>query len=347
MSEPTGGSASEQDERWEALARYVAGESSTAEAAQIGLWLTQDPRRGEVLAALQRATTSLEPRADHGIDVEAALQRVSARLAEPPVHAIPPARRPTGWTAGLTRAAAVVVLLGAAAVVWRAVRDDPAPSAPALAERTFTAPVGAVDSLRLADGTRILLAPGSRLTVGADYGGATHEVRLAGEALFDVATAAAGRFTVRAGPAVIRDLGTTFSVRSDATEVRVVVSSGSVVLRGATATGSGTVLQAGDRGVLTPSGEVSAERGAASRDDLAWTDGHLVFNNATLAQVADELRRWYGLELQFADATLAARHVTARFEGEDAQHVLDVIALALDVEIERTSGAIAVVRTRR
>jgi transmembrane sensor len=104
------------------------------------------------------------------------------------------------------------------------------------------------------------------------------------------------------------------------------------------------VLRAGDRAVLPRGGPISAERGAASTDDLAWTDGRLVFDNATLAQVAAELRRWYGIELQFADSALAARHFTASFRGESAEQVLDVLALALDVETQRTGGTVVVRR---
>lgn len=345
-TESTGGSTPDQDEQWERLARYIAGESTTAEAEHVGRWLAEDPRRRDLLDALQRSACSLQLTAQPDIDVEAALRRVSTRLDETPVHAIaasrPSAARRSAWRSTLARAAAVVVLLlGAAALVWRSAQDTQTPGATTIADGTFTAPVGAVDSVRLADGTRVLLAPGSRLTVranDADY------VELEGEALFDVAAAAAGRFTVHAGPAVIRDLGTTFSVRRDAAEVRVVVTSGSVVLSVPAAADS-AVLRAGDRAVLSPASQLSTERGAASRDDLAWTDGRLVFNNATLAQVAGELRRWYGIHLQFADSTLTARHFTASFHGEDVQRVLEVMALALDVEIERSSGT-AIVRKR-
>jgi transmembrane sensor len=337
----------EPDERWETLARYLVGESSATEAAQVERWLAEDPRRAELLDALRRSTASIELPPQRDIDVEAALRRISARLDEPAVHALDSVRWRKLRGSPLARAAVVVVLLGAVVAVWRTShdRDEATSDAPAIADRTFTAPVGAVDSARLEDGTRVLLAPGSRLTVASGYGHATHEVELAGEALFDVAATAAGRFTVRSGQAFVRDLGTTFAVRAGPTAVRVVVTSGSVLLGTAAASDSGTVLRAGDRGVLSPDGQVSAERGGATRDDLAWTAGRLVFANATLAQVADELRRWYGIQLQLADSALAARHFTASFQGEDVQSVLDVIALALDVDIQR-SGNTAVVRRR-
>ena len=346
MSESTRGSAPVSDEQWQKLARYIAGESSAAEAADVDAWLTADPLRRELLDALQRFTVMLQPGAPHDVDVESALQRVSRRLNELPLHSVATSRRRrTGWTVGLVRAAALLVVIGGALFLWYTVRPDPSVMPVAVAGRTLSTPVGSIDSVRLADGTRVLLAPGTRVTVPSGFGVSAHEVELAGEALFDVAPAAAGRFTVRAGPARIRDLGTTFSVRSDPAEIRVVVTSGSVALSVAAATDTGAVLHAGDRAVVPRGGTVSIERGGATRDDLAWTAGRLVFDDATLAQVADELRRWYGIRLQFADSTLAARHFTASFQGEDAQKVLDVLALALDVEIERT-GENAIMKSK-
>ena len=344
-TEPTRGNAADETDLWDRLARYVSGESSAAEADQVRAWLAADPRRAALLTALERSLQTVETHGPTDLDVEAALARVSARLDEPVVRSISSARGPArpAWRVGLIRAAATVAVLVGATVVWQSVRQGGGDGTTALATRTFEAPVGAVDSMRLPDGTRVLLAPGSRLNVGADYGVSSHDVELIGEALFDVAAAAAGRFTVRAGDAVITDLGTTFTVRSDAErEVRVVVTAGSVMLRAATAADSGTILRAGDRGVLSPAGEIVAYRGAASGDDLAWTRGQLVFNNATLAHVADELRRWYGVELQFAEAALANRHFTASFAGEDVAQVLSVLELALGVRVQRNGNTVVI-----
>jgi transmembrane sensor len=338
-------------ELWDTLARYLAGESSPDETAQVRAWLAADPSRAELLDALNRSLSTIAA-APENIDVEAALRRVSARIDEPAVHAIEAARdrkqragRPPVWLAWA--AAVAAVLLGTTLLVQLALNPR-STRTPALTANTYEASIGAVDSVRLADGTRVLLAPGSRIVVAAGYGATTHDVTLSGEALFDVAKSAAGRFTVRAGSALIRDLGTTFTVHSDdGAEVRVVVTSGSVALRAATATDSGTVLRAGDRGVLAADGRVSVERGSASDVDLAWTSGRLVFDNATLAHVAVELRRWYGFELQFADSALARRTFRSSFSGEAVDSVLAEIELALgDVDIERTGNNTAVVRAK-
>ena len=65
-----------------------------------------------------------------------------------------------------------------------------------------------------------------------------------------------------------------------------------------------------------------------------------------LSEVAASLNRWYGIDLQVPDGSLATRHLTATFSGESPERVLDVIRLVLGADIER-HGDTAIVRAKR
>lgn len=337
-------------ELWDVLARYLSGESPPEEAATVRRWLAEAPARGELLADLERATRRVEFRAPADLDVEAALRRVRARRDEPALRLVPggakAAQEPgrVRWRTISLRIAAAIALLVGGALVWRATRGG-ADGIVAVAARTYTTPVGRTDSVRLPDGSRVILGAASRLVVAASYGKPAREVELTGEALFDVRHDAAHPFGVRAGAAAIQDVGTTFTVHNDGGEdVRVVVTSGAVRLKAADApAASGVVLRAGDRGVLAPDGRAVADRAAATEADLAWTSGRLVFDDAPLGRVSADLRRWYGIELDVTDPALAGRHLTASFQGEPVDQVLNVIALALGAHVER-HGDTAVLR---
>jgi transmembrane sensor len=324
-------------EPWDALARFLAGESTPEEAAAMRQWLDADPARAEIAAALQRSMGRVAFTAPSDLNVESALQRVKARRGETEVLELRPKREPSvkRWSTIGLRVAALVVLLLGGMVVWRALRGAGDDTATIAAAETFTAPVGRVDSLTLRDGSRVILAPGSQLVLPAGYGESKRAVRLAGEAFFEVRHDEAREFRVEAGGASIRDLGTTFMVRSvGGEEVVVAVTEGSVMLQSASASNdSGVVLRAGDRGVLNKSGAIEAQRGVAREADLAWTRGRLIFENTPLERVAEDLRRWYGTELRI-DTSLAGRTVTASFNnGESFQHVLNVIAMTLGAEV--------------
>ncbi len=327
-----------EPETWEALARYLSGESEAGEAAAIRAWLAGDPSRAELVAALDRSMKGLARAAPADLDIDAALRKVRTRFDEPAVLPLQPRmsasreRRVPIWrTTGFRIAASVVLVLGALAV-WRAVS---APGPVPAAGLAFATRVGQVDSVRLPDGTAVILGPDSRLQLGAGYGDAGRTAELAGEAVFDVRHDAGRPFTVRAGNATIRDLGTRFAVRFDDGEnVHVAVTAGSVLLNAATAAETrGVVLRAGDRGALDAAGAIRTEAGAVSDADLAWTRGGIVFEDATLLHVMADLKRWYGVELKVGDPSLANRHITATFEGEPIERVLNVIGLALGARI--------------
>jgi transmembrane sensor len=199
--------------------------------------------------------------------------------------------------------------------------------------RTFATGVGERDSLRLADGTLVILGPGSRLQTDADFGNDRRQLALTGEAFFDVADAASMPFIVRAEGTIIEDLGTAFAVHAHPDyEVRVVVTDGSVAVRDPGAPDAGAiVLNEGDRAAVSPDGVV-LERGVVSEADLAWTRGQLTFDDAPLHEVSFDLRRWYGLEV-IADSSFAERRLTVSFLGESREQVVEVIRLALGASV--------------
>jgi transmembrane sensor len=331
---------------WDAIARFLSGESPAEEAANVGTWLEAHPADRSLVERLGQSVTL--PVAD--LDVEAALGQVKARFdQEPAVPRLSVTRtHKTVWRA---RYVAPVLFLAAAvafaAIVLRpsaAGKDHPPVTAVA---QTYTTAVGHRDSITLADGSHVILGPDSRLTVASDYGTGARSVELHGDGYFDVRHDAAKPFTVRVARAVIEDIGTTFAVESDAGDTTTVaVMSGSVRLRASdSSANSGALLSAGDRGSMSADGRVRAFPHSVS-DDAAWTTGRLVFREASLARVAGEIHRWYGISLRIEDSSLVHRHVTATFNGEPVDQVLKIIGLALGARIERQGDSATVISNR-
>ena len=342
---------------WEAVARFLADENSTDEAEQIRGWLEQHPDDANVVNALDRTLDRLAAESAAPIDVEAALAQVRARRDHPEVRALKPrtahpfARPSASWPTTALRIAAAMVLVAGVALVWERSQREPAgtPVVNAPASKIYVTPVGSRDSVRLPDGSLVVLGPGSRLVVPASYGTVERAIDFHGEGFFDVLHDDAHGFVVRSGTASIRDVGTKFVVRnSDSVSVSVTVREGAVLLRGESDTldrDAGVVLHGGDVGDLQQGGRPRVRRGVSSEDDVAWMSGRLVFREASLDDVAAELRRWYGIELRVPDSTLAGRHLTASFAGESRQRVLQVISLALGASAE-LHGDTVVLRAR-
>ena len=346
--DPAGSSAD-----WEALARYLAGESSEDEAARMGQWLAEHKADAALIAALDKAVAGLAMPDPGDIDVDRALTRVAERrdsaidnpatpMTRPPRELRSSRRTASTWRAAAILAAAAAVVVAARLVLQR-VGEDRSTETMVGTSRAFTTAVGKRDSLHLPDGGRVVLGPASRLLVAAAYGRATREVELHGEAYFDVVHDTTRPFVVRAANVSVRDAGTSFGVRVDSGRlVQVVVTSGSVMLRAAAAD-TGVLLAAAEVGTVQPDGRVTVQRTATAGQYLAWMRDSLVFRDAPLGEVSDELRRWYGVVLRVDDPTLAARHLTMTFAGDPLDRVLHIIGLGLGASIERR-GDTAIVK---
>jgi transmembrane sensor len=333
------------DAHSEALARYLADESSPAEAADVRAWLDAHPQDASFDAIVRARSGRLEQRADVSVNTERALAAVRARMAREDATVAPAAQAPLrverGGAPRLTPtatprrswrwvgfAAAAGLAAVAALSQFRSTSSGTGQEA-----QEYQTRVGQRDSVRLPDGSTVVLAPGSRLTVAADFGETTREVTLDGAAYFDVQHDATHPFTVHTADADIRDIGTAFSVKTSGNgEVAVDVTHGIVALSARAAADTPTELRAGDRGVVARQA-VTVSRGTVTADDVAWTRGVLSYRDASLSEVRADLLRWYGLDLRVVDSALARRTLTASFRGDSAAQVVRVIALALGAEV--------------
>ena len=351
---------------WPLLARWLAGECGAAERAAVERWAATPSRRAELAAlrawweqsaALPSAAATdamwlrLSSRMHEADDAHSAGGRAAPQPAPPPgvrdargrrprsrprVLALVPGRSARSpWRRRATLAAVLSVAATAAGLAYAAQRRPAGadPVAPPPMREYVTKP-GQRATIDLVDGSRVTLGVASTLRVrpyGASAPGA-RELFLEGEAVFDVAHNERRPFLVHAGGAVTEDLGTRFGVRAYAGDgvVRVVVAEGQVALRAAAAPpGSGALLAAGDVGRIDSAGRALVEQGADTTAHLGWTGGRLVFRDATVAEVAAQLGRWYDVRVEVAPA-VAGRRVTVNMPAGSLTAVLRAVTVPLD-----------------
>ena len=294
------------------LGRYLQGESNPEEVAAVERWIAADPANLATVTALRAAF-------DRATD-DAMWRTISARI-NPARPAVPrlwtaderTSRRPV-WAAARI-AAAIVVIAGGALVTWR----SGILTAPQQFREFASAPASRV-TVTLRDGTRIVMGPSTHLRVPSDFGASTRAVELDGEASFAVVHDAEHPFAVRTARAVVRDIGTTFSVRSYAgdAENRVVVSEGQVAL-------GNVVLGARDLATVDVAGRVAVRHDVDVSRYAAWQQGQLVFDDTPLREVLQELGRTYDLDVTLADSALGGQLITASFTDQSVDEVLGVV----------------------
>jgi len=159
-----------------------------------------------------------------------------------------------------------------------------------------------------------------------------------GEALFSVSHDPSRPFMVTAGPAQVRVTGTRFDVLHEGREVRVAVESGTVQVTGK-ATEQPVVLSAGTGTRIDNRGQVAPAQAINLNAVMAWREGKLVFDNATLAEVAAQVSRYREQPLH-VDPTLANLRLSSVLRTDDTDSLLSALPHLLPVRVRlRADGS--------
>jgi len=356
---------------WDELDRYLAGECSAEDAARIAQVLAQDPGGTTAMREyIRRAAGQAAPY----IDVAESWTRMRAQLDVPgdilgeatswahdrvggpvsqmrvarehaSVRTIPRRSWPTRLVVGMLVAS--VVCLAVYRIASAACNKNHDNSGIDGAQTRYATTIGQTATITLTDGSRVILAPHTTLLVPTAFSATTRTVTLDGEAYFMVRPSVTAPFLVRAGRATTRVLGTAFDVRHYATdrETQVAVTTGKVVVTGATAAHPSVTLVAGTVGVVTDSTAVLTSADSAARY-TAWTTGMLVFRDVAATEILSALGRWYGYEFRVMDSTVVTQIVTAEFSTRSSSEALNNLKLVLNADLH-IDGNVVTLRAER
>ena len=168
---------------------------------------------------------------------------------------------------------------------------------------TIDIPVGKSYTIVLADGTQVWMYAGSRLTYPSQFIGNERNVYLQGEAYFKVAKDAAHPFVITTDRAEARVLGTELNVSCfDASSCHIALINGSVEVKGKSSTNAVRLLP-GQGATISSSDNI-----AVATEDMEgyeyWRLGFLYFEDASLAEIATTIGRWYNVNVEFTDKSL-------------------------------------------
>jgi len=237
---PRDSSARLEDCDWEQIADYVAHRATLAERAALEARMARDAafrvHVERARLAWERARDALD-RPTTPAEFAGACRQLAAQLDEPVASLLraarapamsaaagepPPARAPIvlprrrervpRWR--VTAMAATVVLGVGVGATWLALRESAPPPL-----REIATARGERLTVPLDDGSRVVLAPGSRLTVPERFARDARTVTLAGHAYFEVAPEAARPFLVQTPGAVETATAVALNAQSGVTTV--------------------------------------------------------------------------------------------------------------------------------
>jgi ferric-dicitrate binding protein FerR (iron transport regulator) len=345
---------------WHLLILRLSGEASGEELNELNELLRQYPELAAQAASVESVWKGKGVVGEEDTDelFNRHLQRLSDDTVEntPFYHGGDFRPRKSGrvrWLVAATAVAACLVLVYwlAGPVLER--KGSVKESAPLASGNSVSTKNGSKSKLQLPDGTQVWLNSGSSISYESDFGVATRQVKLIGEAFFDVVKDNARPFIIHTATVDIKVLGTAFNVRSYPEEKATATS----LIRGAVEI---TLKSNADKKIFLKPNEkliVSNDSSWLEKDsirvgdvrkkptvmtltqvhhldkdsvasEVLWTKNKLVFEGETLSEVALKLERWYGVKVTIQGDELKNTEYTGVFSDDNLTDVLYALQLS-------------------
>lgn len=184
----------------------------------------------------------------------------------------------------------------------------------------------------LPDSSVVWLNAGSTLIYPERFAADIRNVKLTGEAYFEVKKNSSAPFHVEARQMLITVLGTTFNVRSYENDevVETVLLTGSVKVK----MNDGKVYR------LVPNQRITLNLKEQSVDITTvvgtdyniWKEDRLRFENAPLGQVINKLEKWYGIEITCPEGLRRDVRLSLTVRNETVAEIMKMISLIVPVK---------------
>jgi transmembrane sensor len=234
---------------------------------------------------------------------------------------------------------------------------------------TYRTPVGGLESVPMADGSRVTLNTDSAIRVSVTTKERGVELER-GEAFFEVAHDPSRPFVVHVGAERVLAVGTAFSVRRDGDDVQVIVTEGTVRLEpgdrrhglqgdreptlsnrsssGPSLSASGARIDSSSAGsavVVLPAGSIAhadeagvlvqEESPAQAEDTLSWRAGVLVFHDMTLGDAVAEFNRYNTRQIVIEDPAVARLRIAGNFRATNVEAFVRLLEHGYPLRVEQ------------
>lgn len=328
------------------ITRYFSGEITEEELRLLSEWLKADPQHEEAFVQYKKTWQLIERQNIHSsINVDQEWVTMQAKMNAPAsgkdasAKVISLAQNKSRAAFSMQNiwkmAAAVTILLVSSFLLYFYILNP--------SEIVVTASAGNLEKM-LPDGSVVSLHAGSEITYPSKFAVNMRKVGLKGEAYFKIAHDKTRPFIVASGDARVEVLGTQFNVKSNSSSntMEVVLTSGRVSVYFKEKPQENVLLIPGEKAILN-AGQKQIHKLTNTDDNyMAWKTRLLVFNDETLAQVVNTLQNVYQTPVHLADVQLSGCRVTASFNNQSLESVLQVLKETLDLKVKQNGNKIEI-----
>ncbi|MEI6277116.1 MAG: FecR domain-containing protein [Prolixibacteraceae bacterium] len=212
-----------------------------------------------------------------------------------------------------------------------------------IAMRCAETSFGVRSQIQMSDGTLVWMNSGSKLTYPEYFDGDTREVKLTGEAYFQVKSDSEHPFYVDLNGYKIKATGTRFNISNYAgdKEISTFLEHGKVsMLMGSEEEHAEPVtLNENQIIVLNKSHKSYKIQNTDGSKYLGWIKGLLILKKDSINNVADRLGRWYNAEIVYDDKLARSGYVfTATFKQETLEEAMKLLSYCTPINYKIIQG---------
>ena len=310
------------------ITSYLAGECTPSEKLAIDGLIQADEQYRNTYNELKQIwdTPVLQPVTD-SYNLDEAWVAVNRHISETPLSVVHQSeiKRPLVLRV-LKYAASLAAIFLLAFAVFQLTRSSQKEI------KIFASGTAVSSPLALSDGSHIVLNTGSEVKFPEKFGSHNREVYFWGEAFFEIASDPTRPFVIETGDARIKVLGTSFNVKAypGAGITEVVVNTGTVLFyyvdKDDNILGQ-VILHKGDKGTYNRTTHKLARMLNNDLNVTSWKTNILVFNATSLDEVMKVVGRKYGVNFRMDNSELSRLKLTATFDNESLDSVLEVLSL--------------------
>jgi transmembrane sensor len=314
----------------ELIAKVLAGEADKQEANALNAWLAESDKNQQYFEDTKKMLATIETvKIDNTVNVDAAWDNLNQRILNTETKTIPLFKR-----ASILRVAAAILLLASLGIVIKWVFNVNS-TQPVILLAT-TKPL----QQKLPDGSAVFINKHSEISYTLNKKN-EREVKLKGEAYFEVLHNEQQAFVIAIDDIRIKDIGTAFNVKAmpASNEVEVFVESGEV--RFYTATNEGISLIKGEKAVYDKTTKLfSKSIVTASENAMSYKSKVFHFKATTLKEVIAQINAVYESDIRLNDERMGACRLSVTFNNESVEMMVAIIAETLNLETKQMGKTI-------
>ena len=299
------------------LCKYFSGLASRAEKEAIRSWVEEDSANEQTLMNERSFFDALQLVDDRAFDQKPATSVINIKK----------------WMRESVKWAAAVVIAFMASYAYFAAHT----ASQDTAMNTITVPSGQRVNLALSDGTHVCLNAGSVFTYPSAFGEDTRDVKLNGEAFFEVTSNKERPFIVHTHACNVQVLGTKFNVNAYESENSFAAALMEGKIRVQNNTNPKEVVNINPKSQVVLKKDHLEVDAIPDYDVYRWKEGLVCFKELNFLKLMRRVEKYYGLNIEIRNTALQKHSFSGKFRISDGiDYMLRVLQRDLDFTYERS-----------